>query len=143
VVAASLGGTMPPTDQRLVELTTRIIDEALSHGPAVVVGRGAQSYLRDRTDALHVFCCAPLEALVARGMEREGLDRAKAEALVQKTNRERAEYVRRHWNRDWLAPANYHLCVNTAWLGIDGAAALVLRVARERFGLGEGPGTTP
>lgn len=140
VVAASLGGTMPPTDKRLVELTTRIIDEALAHGPAVVVGRGAQSYLRERTDALHVLCCAPFEALVARVMEREGLDQAKATAVVQQTNKERADYVRRHWDREWLSPANYHLCVNTAWLGLDHAVALVLGVARERFGTAGGAG---
>lgn len=135
VVSASLGGAMPPTEKRVVEVTTRIIDEALAHGPAVVVGRGAQSYLRARADALHVLCCAPTEPLIARVMEREGLDRTTAEALVQEKNRQRAEWVRRHWNREWLEPANYHLCLNTAWLSLDRAAVLVLRVARERFGL--------
>jgi hypothetical protein len=30
--------------------------------------------------------------------------------------------------------ANYDLCVNTATLGLDGAARLVTEVARERFG---------
>ena len=40
----------------------------------------------------------------------------------------------RHWGRSWKAPENYHLCVNTGWLGVSGAADLVVEVARARFG---------
>jgi len=32
-----------------------------------------------------------------------------------------------------LAPENYHLCVNTAWLGLDRAAELVVEAARRQF----------
>ena len=58
---------------------------------------------------------------------------AAAAARVDQTNHQREQYVRRHWKREWLAPQNYHVCVNTALLGMDGAADLVTRLARERF----------
>jgi len=134
VVSATLGTPMPPTEERLLEVTRRVIDDAVARGPVVLVGRGAQSYLRERSDALHVYCCAPHDQLVERVMAREGIAREQADALVREKNRQRVEYVRRFWHRDWLAPATYHLCVNTAWLGIDGAVALVLDAARARFG---------
>jgi len=54
---------------------------------------------------------------------------------VEDTNKQREQYVRKYWNRSWSAHENYHLCVNTEWLGIDGAADLVVGVARKRFGL--------
>lgn len=133
VVSASLGTPLPPTEERLLEVTRRVIDETLANGSAVLVGRGAQSYLRERQDALHVLCCAPHEALVERVMQREGIPREQADALVREKNRQRLEYVRQHWNRDWLSPGNYHLCVNTAWLGLAGATEIVVRVARERL----------
>jgi hypothetical protein len=41
--------------------------------------------------------------------------------------------VKRYWQRSWLAHENYHICVNTDWLGIDGAAELIVRIARERL----------
>ena len=50
------------------------------------------------------------------------------------SNKQREQYVRSHWNRSWLAQENYHLCLNTGWLGIDRAAAIVVQVAREHFG---------
>jgi cytidylate kinase len=54
--------------------------------------------------------------------------------VVEETNRNREQYVKKYWNRAWGAPENYHLCVNTDWLGIEGAAELVVDVAGKRFG---------
>ena len=42
--------------------------------------------------------------------------------------------MKRYWKRNWRDLANYHLCVNTAWLGLDGAAEVIVQLARERFG---------
>ena len=122
------------TEGRLLDVTLRVISEAATQGPVVVVGRGAQAMLAERADAVHVFCCATRAALVARAGARLGVDEKRAARTVDETNRHREQYVRRHWDRAWSAPENYHLCVNTELLGVDGAAALVVRVARERFG---------
>lgn len=122
-----------PTDEQLLEVTRHIIQEAIARGPVVVVGRGAPAMLAERTDALHVFCYAPRKALIARTMQRDKLNAEEAAKLVDDTNREREQWVRRHWERDWRAPENYDLGVNTERLGIQGAATLIVSAARERF----------
>ena len=124
-----------PTDEQLIEVTRHIVEEAISAGPIVVVGRGAQAMLAERTDALHIFCDAPRAALIERVMKREGLSEDDATRLVDETNAQREQWVARHWNRTWGMPDNYNLCVNTAWLGVRGAADLVVTLAREHFGL--------
>jgi cytidylate kinase len=141
--ALSLGSpeVMPPvpagpietTEERIVTVTKRVIEEAVQSGPAVFVGRGAQCLLAERADALHVFCYAPRPALRRYVMEKFGIDAARADRLVSDQNRQRELYVRRHWNRGWLALENYHLCLNTAWLGLDGAAEHVVDAARRHF----------
>jgi cytidylate kinase len=141
--ALSLGSpeVMPPvpagpietTEERIVTVTKRVIEEAVQSGPAVFVGRGAQCLLAERADALHVFCYAPRPALRRYVMEKFGIDAARADRLVSDQNRQRELYVRRHWNRSWLALENYHLCLNTAWLGLDGAAEHVVDAARRHF----------
>ena len=68
-------------------------------------------------------------------MQRFGVDAAEADRRVSDQNKQREQYVKRHWNRSWLAHENYHLCVNTAWLGLDGAAELILDTARRVFRL--------
>ncbi|MEJ7758528.1 MAG: cytidylate kinase-like family protein [Gemmatimonadaceae bacterium] len=123
-----------PTDEQLVEVTRHIMEEAIARGPVVVVGRGAQAMLVERTDALHVFCYAPRAALIARSIERDGVGGDEAAVLVDNTNAQREQWVRKHWNRAWREHDNYHLAVNTEWLGIGGAADLVLHAWRERFG---------
>jgi hypothetical protein len=68
-----------------------------------------------------------IERVIAEGRA----SRSDAEKLVDDTNRQREQYVRRQWNRNWLAPENYHLCVNTGRLGTEGAAILVVEAARQ------------
>ena len=143
--ALSLGSPeiMPPlpsdsvesTEERIVAITRRIIEEAVQAGPAVFVGRGAQCLLADRTDALHVFCFAPRPALREYAMQKFSIDTAAAERMVADTNKQREQYVKRHWNRNWLAQENYHLCLNTQWLGFDGAADQVVQAARRQLGV--------
>ena len=135
LLPASADTILPPTEERILEVTRRVIEEAVARGPVVLVGRGAQSFLAERTDALHIFCYAPIDALARRAARRLGITAEQARKVVENTNRDREQYVQKYFDRSWLRHANYHLCVNTEWLGIDGAAALIARLARERFGL--------
>ena len=132
VVDASLTET---AETRIVNVTKRVIDEAVQQGNAVLVGRGAQCVLADRPDALHVFCYAPKAFLVKYAIAHRGVNPANAEHEVDKMNRQREQYVKRHWGRDWRSFDNYHLCVDTGRLGVEGAADVVVAAARRRFSL--------
>jgi cytidylate kinase len=141
--ALALGSSeiLPPidietTEERIVAITKRIIEEAVQAGPAVLVGRGAQSLLANRVDALHVFCYAPKSALRRWVMHKFDVSAEEADRMVSETNKQREQYVKRHWQRNWLAPENYHLWVNTAWLGIDEAAQIVVEAARKHMDIG-------
>jgi cytidylate kinase len=123
-----------PSEERMVMMTRRVIEDAVQAGPAVLVGRGAQCMLAARGDALHVFCYAPFEELVRYAIEIMRVPVAEARRHVADMNRQREEYVRRYFERDWRDFASYDVCVNTARLGLDGAAEVVTRLARERFG---------
>jgi cytidylate kinase len=120
-------------EMRVVDVTRSVLEEAIKQGNAVLVGRGAQALLADSAEALHVFCYAPKEFLIRYAIAHRGVNPANAEHDVDKKNKQREKYVRRHWGRDWRAFENYHLCVDTGRLGIEGAADLVIAAARARF----------
>jgi CMP/dCMP kinase len=122
-------------EERLVAMTKHVIEEAVQDGNAVLVGRGAQCMLADRPDALHVFCHAPMSSLVEYAISNRGVSPENAEQEVLKMNRQREQYVRRHWGRDWKSHENYHICLDTARLGVEGAAMLIVGAARSRFSL--------
>ncbi|HUX34251.1 MAG TPA: cytidylate kinase-like family protein [Gemmatimonadaceae bacterium] len=128
------GATLPLTEERIVAMTKAVIEEAVQTGDAVLVGRGAQCLLANRPDALHVFCYAPIPALAAYVMSDQGVSHEEAVRVVEATNRQREQYVKQHFHRAWRAEENYDLCVNTGTLGIEGAAQVVIQLARERFG---------
>lgn len=138
VMSASLATPMPPTEQRIADVTHDVIDKAIARGPAVVVGRGAQAYLSQRSDVLHVHCYAPHDALVERVMARDGLSQEDADRLVREKNQQLEHYVKRLYGREWLAPAHYHIMLNTAWLGLDRCIELVLELAQEKLGARRG-----
>lgn len=122
-----------PSEERMVMMTRRVIEDAVRAGPVVLVGRGAQCMLASRADALHVFCYAPFEELTRYAVQVMGIPFADATKKVADMNHQRDEYVKHHFKREWRDLANYDLCLNTARLGLDGAAELVTQVARERF----------
>ena len=143
MLSAPLGAPLPPTEDRLLEATHRVIDEAVARGPVVLVGRGAQAWIGIREDALHFLCVSTRESSMARVMAREGITAEEAAQRVDETNKQRQEYVNRSWNREWLAPKNYHACVNTAWLGIDGSATVLESIVRAHFSVPPTPPTPP
>ena len=131
MLSAPMPTQLPPTEERVMEVTRQVIEDAVARAPVVLVGRGAQMRLASRHDAIHVLCTAPREALVARVGAREGVSPTEAARRVDEENKRRAHFVRRYWGRDWLDASNYHLCANTAWLGIEGTAAFIVHLARE------------
>ncbi len=130
---AFVEGQATTPDEEMVATTRAIIEEAVKKGPAVLVGRGAQCLLAERSDGLHVFCHAPTAALMQYAIKQLRIPPAEAEKKVIEMNKQREQYVQRHWGRKWMSPLNYHLCLDTSWTGIDGAAELIARTARERL----------
>jgi cytidylate kinase len=131
---AFVEGQPQTSDEEIVDATRRIIEDAVKRGPAVFVGRGAQCLLAERSDALHVLCHAPTPALVAYAREKLGVVKD-VEKTVADMNKQREQYVKRHWNRHWLSPLNYHLCLDTSWFGIPRTAEMIVDAAREKFHL--------
>lgn len=123
-----------PTEAQIVKVTARVIAEAAQHGRVVLVGRGAQAVLASAgsDEALHVWVVAPRAARLATLMKRLNLDEKAAATTMDDTEANRDRYVQRWHGRRRQDPANYHLAVNTGFVGYEGAADLVVSAARQR-----------
>jgi len=123
-----------PTEEQIVRVTARIIAEAAQHGRAVLVGRGAQAVLAssERGETLHVWVVAPREARLATLMQRLGVDEKAAAAAMDDSEANRDRYVHKWHGRSRPDPANYHIVVNTGFLGYEAAADLIVAAARQR-----------
>jgi cytidylate kinase len=97
----------------MVAMMEKITAKISKEGNAVVVGRGAPYFLRDRDDTFHAFLYAPREEKIRR-IVADGNSRREAEELVETIDRERIAYIKHYFNTDWPTRALYHMMVNTA-----------------------------
>jgi cytidylate kinase len=110
--SSPLGDQAFDTD-RMVSMMQDITDRIAGEGNAVVVGRGAPYFLRERPDAFHVFLYAPREEKLRR-LREDGSTESEAQELVDTVDRERIAFVKHYFNADWPTRSLYHIMLNTA-----------------------------
>jgi cytidylate kinase len=96
----------------MVSMVQQIMQRIAEEGQAVVIGRGAPFFLRERADTFHVFLYAPRAEKIRRLVEA-GRDQSEAEELVETIDRERIAYVKHYFGADWPTRSLYHLMLNT------------------------------
>ena len=72
-----------------------------------------------------VFIHAPLETRVKRISKLYQLTPQKAESLILKTDKRRAQYHNYYSIDKWGDATAYHMCVNSGILGIDKSVKLI------------------
>lgn len=117
----------PPADY--LDLVTSVILEYAAQGRAMIVGRGGQMILRGRPGVLHVQVLARFETRVYNIIQREGVKWREAAQRVRVGDDQRAGYMRRFYNVDWLDPNLYDLAINTDQIPANVAAEIIVHAA--------------
>jgi cytidylate kinase len=120
-------GTVPEmAEEHLVRLTEKAVAELAAEDHVVIVGRAAPAVVGRSEGALHVKIVAPLPDRIARIALRCGVDAKEAEKRIHTTDQNRARYHKQYYDRDWSDPANYHMVLNSGWLGIEGVVEAIV-----------------
>ncbi len=112
----------------MMAMMDKIMARIAAEGNAVIVGRGAPYFLRDRQDTMHVFTYAPKQFKIQL-VRRLGKSQQEAEELVEAVDIERIAFVKHYFGADWPTRALYHLMVNTK-MGVDNVLRMVLDAKR-------------
>src|SRR6476660_10561018 len=110
--------------ESILKFTEMVVKHAAKTGNCVIVGRGSQLFLRDRSDTLRVFLYAPREAKVRRLLAR-GKSEKEAEQLVDTVDRERADFIQKYFQVEWPARTVYHTMINTE-IGDEAVVHMIL-----------------
>ena len=121
-----------PLNHRIFLAQFDAIRKIADKGPCVIVGRCADYVLRDHETVLNVFIKASMPERIKRITKLYGLDPMKAEEAIRKADKQRATYYNYYATGTWGDVANYHLCLDTGVLGIDGAVELIRRAIELR-----------
>jgi cytidylate kinase len=97
----------------IVRISRRMVEKAAAEGNCVLVGRGSQHFLQDRTDTLRFFLYAPSQEKIRR-LIAQGTSQSEAEDQVGRVDRERAAFIKTYFKAEWPNRPVYHAMLNTA-----------------------------
>ena len=113
-----------------LNLLTSVIEEYAAQNRAMIVGRGGQMILRGRPGVLHVQVIAKFETRVYNIIQREGVKWREAARRVRLADEQRAGYMRRFYNVDWLDSGLYDLVLNTDQVPTEVMADILILAAQ-------------
>ena len=119
--------------ERMVEFVREYLAGLAEQGNCVIVGRGAAAVLARAPGTFHIFVYASMWRKI-RWFEEQFPERAlDAEEELLATDRRRAEYIQKYFDRDWSDRRLYHLMMNSC-MGMDA----MVRTALDGAGISVG-----
>jgi Cytidylate kinase-like family len=129
-------GGLPPTNRlhvldarRIAAVSEIAVKTAFSSGSSVIVGRGAQYFLRNRKDVFHVFLYASRDQKIRR-LISSGATEDNAIEQIDTTDKARAAFVRQYLGLKWPEPHLFHAMFNTG-MGESCTATMLVECVKQ------------
>ena len=121
----------PVDDKTFLDATRQVVNEIYGSGNAVIIGRGANAILADRSDTFHIGLIAPLEVRVQTLMQRENYTREEAENYGVELERAHENFFRRFFNYNPNDPTHYHMMLNMGNMTPRKAADIIVHATSD------------
>ena len=128
-----------PLNHRIFLAQMNAIKKVAEEGPCVIIGRCADYALAEHPNLLSVFIHADLETRINRVRRRKNLDYTDAKHMIVQTDKTRASYYNYYTTKKWGEVSSYDLCLNSAKLGVEDAAQIILDYTQMYEKLGSKP----
>jgi len=131
IINSFLGLESLPEYSYIKSLSRVVCGISASH-PAVIVGRGANFILPEKT-ALRVRVMAPFETRVKYAIKDKKTNEKEVKKKLIKIHRQRKEFISKYFNKN-ISNANYYdLVLNTKHLTVNQAVEIIIIAFKERF----------
>ena len=114
-----------PINDKLYILQHQIIKDLAQEGPCVFVGRCADYVLKDNPHCINIFIHADMEYRKKRAVVVHNIEERRAEIIINKTDKTRANYYSFYSGQKWGVTQNYDLCINSAKLSDEQIVDLI------------------
>lgn len=119
------GMSMDPSDNIARLQFNYLKDKAAAGESFVIIGRCAETVLKDNPALVSIFITGDKAAKVERIMKLNEVSAHEAEVICADKDRHRKAYHDSHCELDWGEAKNYDLCINSSKLGFDGTVAML------------------
>ncbi|WP_407382626.1 AAA family ATPase [Ruminococcus sp.] len=114
-----------PVNDKLYLLQHQIIREIAEKENCVIVGRCADYILANNPKCVKVFVYANMAYRKEQSVKKHGIDEARAEHIINKTDKSRANYYSFYSGQKWGMAENYDLCIDSSKLDEDKIVDLI------------------
>ena len=114
------------TSDFLWNIQCSVILQLADKGPCVIVGRNADYILKDRPEVLHAYFYAPEAYRADRIVRLYGESERSPEARLHEKDKRRRVNYQHYTGRSWGQSQNYDICLNTATLGLEQCADVLV-----------------
>ncbi|OON88043.1 cytidylate kinase [Oribacterium sp. C9] len=123
------------SNDRLYEFEAEIIRRLADTESCIIVGKAADYVLRDRDNVLSVYIEAPRRFTRKMVMNRMNVDGNKADQIITKTDRYRADYYKYYTHGNyWTNPVNYDITLNSERFGLEKCVQIIKETMKIKFG---------
>ncbi|MGN1148199.1 MAG: AAA family ATPase [Lachnospiraceae bacterium] len=128
-----LGMGIQSIQDEIFLIQKNIIRDFAEKESCILVGRCGDSILSDYENKLSIYIYAPYEARFKNCIEQLGMDEATAEKMIKEVDRSRQLYHKRYCDCYKNELTNKDIALNSSAFGIEGTAAVLEGIIKERF----------
>ena len=133
VLSRTVRGYSNSMEENLAEMQFDYLKRKADSGESfVVVGRCAETVLKDREGLVSIFILGDRDKKIKRIEERYHLGESDAIAKMNRHDRKRKAYHNAYSKIKWGDSRNYDICVNSSRLGVEGTAEALERYINDR-----------
>lgn len=119
---------------------TDVVGTIAEHGPAVIVGRGA-NFILPREQTLKVRIVAPLKMRIKAVEAKLNISVREAEKLIIKSDSDKAAFIRKYFNTDINELLHYDLVINRERFSVEAAAHIIAETVKDGLDTRKSPST--
>jgi len=115
-----------------VVLISKLIKVIIAQESAILLGRGANYILADKTEGLRIRLTAPQKNRIHNIAHLRHIAEKDADEVVQKTDREREEFIQHHFKQQARSPIAFDITFNTETLSPDIIVKTIIFMVEEK-----------
>ena len=117
-------------EDMVYEAQRNIILELAEKEPCVIIGRNADSILKDRDDVLNVFIHGDMLEKIKRITGLYNVKEKEAVKMMADTDKRRRTNYNFYTDQNWGKASNYTLCLNSSQLGYDRCEMIIMECVK-------------
>jgi len=122
------------TNMQYLQSTIKVIKTIEMQGNSVIVGRGS-NYICTLPDALHIRVVCPQKKRVKTYAAKNNISEEEARTIIAEKDKERADFVQHHFNRDVNDSSTYDVIINSGSFEHDEIIEILLKAYETKTGL--------